>query len=60
MNDCTDAAQADADTLRDAGAILRRRALNPALIPPEMTYLAVTAAGLEREADRILEEAADE
>jgi hypothetical protein len=47
---------ADADALRDAAGVLRNRALNPRLIPQQQTHLAVTAAGLEREADKIDQE----
>lgn len=43
----------DADALRDSADILRDRSRDPARNVPDMTHLAVTAAGLDREADRI-------
>lgn len=46
----------DADALRDAADVLRRRSKDPRRIPPTMTHLAVTAADLEREAGRIEDE----
>jgi hypothetical protein len=43
----------DADSLRDAATVLYRRARDPRRSPPDMTGLAVLAAGCAREAERI-------
>jgi hypothetical protein len=45
-----------ADSLRDAVTILYRRSRDPRKSPPQMTGLAMLAAGLDREAGRIEEE----
>ena len=46
----------DADALRDAADILTRRAADPRRSPPDLTGVAMLAAGLRHEADRIEDE----